>query len=404
MQPKNKSFARLLPPALFREIRERMRREFGLGVVLADARGRLLAGVPACGGAGNGPACRASRRQAVEEALRWGEPSLLAAATGGHVLFAVPLMRNMELLGGLVVADVPLAGAEGVAAGRIRAACRALLEWAVARNLTNAALLQQRREEAERERRRAEAIHSVKSQGYDSIRELYLREEPGLVAAIKGGDRPRAREILNRVLVGIYHLGGNRLELLKSFALELVVMMSRTAVEAGGAPERILGVDYESVTVLGSVRDEEALCHWLTGMLERIMDAIRDQPEQSVAARLARALKFMEAHAADGALDRNAAARAACLSPAHFSHVLRRVTGQPFTEHLNRMRVARACVLLRNPQKGLAAIALECGFRDQSYFTKVFRRITGRPPGRFRRGAAPAPAQGSSGAEKISRG
>ncbi|MFA5206305.1 MAG: AraC family transcriptional regulator [Lentisphaeria bacterium] len=389
-QSDKKGAAAVLPPALWREVRDRFRRRFGFPVVLAGPDGRLLAGTPGCGGTGTAPACCELRRQAVSEALRWGEPSVLAH--GRHWLWAVPVMRNAELLGGLVMTSLPFpAGGEdtgGRQTATVRAACRALLEWAAAQNVTNAALLQARREEAERERRRAEAIHAVKSQGYDSVRELYLREEPGLIAAIKGGDRAGARAILNRVLVGIYHLGGSRLELLKSFALELVVMMSRTAVEAGGKPEQLLGVNFESVTVLGGVRGEEELCHWLTGMLERIMDAIRDQPDRTVEASLARALKFMAAHLGDPNLNRAAAARVACLSPSHFSTVLHRVTGQTFGAHLRRLRVAHACVLLRRPGALLPRTALACGFRDQSHFTKVFRRETGQPPGRFRHRSA----------------
>ena len=73
------------------------------------------------------------------------------------------------------------------------------------------------------EREKAEAIHILKGRLYDGIRDLYLREEPGLLAAIKRGEPPAAREIINRVLVGIYHAARSRPELLKSLALELVV-------------------------------------------------------------------------------------------------------------------------------------------------------------------------------------
>ena len=79
----------------------------------------------------------------------------------------------------------------------------------------------------DRQREKAEAIHALKDRLYDGIRDLYLREEAGLLSAIKRGERPAAREIVNRVLVGIYHTARSRPELLKSLALELVVVMSQ---------------------------------------------------------------------------------------------------------------------------------------------------------------------------------
>jgi len=103
---------------------------------------------------------------------------------------------------------------------------------------------------------------------------------------------------------------------------------------------------------------------------------------------LARALEFMETHLADD-LTREQTARVAGLSPSHFSHLMRAKTGWSFTELLTRLRVDRACQLLVRTDAPLAQIALECGFGDQSYFTRVFRKRTGRTPGDYRHGRPP---------------
>jgi len=51
------------------------------------------------------------------------------------------------------------------------------------------------------------------------------------------------------------------------------------------------------------------------------------------------------------------------------------------------MRIDRAAEMLARTDKSIAAIALECGFRDQSYFTKVFKRYRSTTPRRYRREA-----------------
>lgn len=231
---------------------------------------------------------------------------------------------------------------------------------------------------------RAEAIHEVKGQEYQSIRDLYLREEPALLSAIKRGDKPAAREILNRVLVGIYFFGRERPTLLKSFILELIVTMSRSAVEAGGDPSELLGANYSSFADLARIEGEEELCAWLVGMLERIMDAIKSNREYPSTVLLGAALRYMEDHLAEE-MSRDEVAAVACLSPSHFSRVVKQTFGQSFTDLLARMRIDRARELLARGDKSLIQVCLDCGFSDPSYFTKVFRKYVGKTPGEYRK-------------------
>jgi AraC-like DNA-binding protein len=77
---------------------------------------------------------------------------------------------------------------------------------------------------------------------------------------------------------------------------------------------------------------------------------------------------------------------AACgLSASHFARAFRRSTGLPPHAWLNKARVDRATMLLRQRRQSLAEIALECGFVDQSHFTRVFVRRVGLTPGAWRR-------------------
>jgi len=95
------------------------------------------------------------------------------------------------------------------------------------------------------------------------------------------------------------------------------------------------------------------------------------------------ALEFIEGHFAEE-ISREDAARAAGLSPSHFSHLMRAKTGWSFTELLTRLRIDRASHLLAHTDLGIVQIALECGFGDQSYFTRLFRRRTRQTPGDYR--------------------
>ncbi len=220
-------------------------------------------GSPLAGSRNASPGRLETRVAAIQETLRWGDPCVMMDA-GGSVTWAVPIMYNSQVLGGLVVEGVSMEGrdARGIA-GKVRAGCAELLRLAAEHNLTNLDQLAARRAESNRERERAEAIHLLKEGNYDEIRDLYLREEPMLLAAIKRGERGAARGIVNRVLVGIYQMARNRPNLLKSLALELVVMMSRAAVESGADPTLVLGCFFETATPLAALSREEVVSAWL---------------------------------------------------------------------------------------------------------------------------------------------
>jgi len=358
---------------------------WGLELALVSPAGEIAAGRLQCpDDCADGRPCRSARARAVTGSARWGQPHLLLCP-GGMMLWAVPVMLNARLLGGIVAsAPDPEGAAPPWDTERIRAAADDLLRRAEAANLTNAAHLRLQRQAARRESERAEAIQAAKEGVYHSIREIYLMEEPELIAAVKRGDRPAAREIINRILTGIYFMGRQRPQLLKSFLLELVVVMSRSAVEAGADPAGLLGANYSSFSDLARIEGEEQLTAWLVAMLERTMDAIVTHHRYPIGVLLSEAIRYMGEHLGEG-ISRDDIARRACLSPAHFSRVVKQTFGYSFTDLLARMRVDRARELLHLTEKSLAEISAECGFADQSYFTKVFQKHTGQTPREFRR-------------------
>ena len=397
----NEVFPGLLDAAGFDRLARCHRQATGFALAAVDAGGRFLRGGPGVAVCARGEACRLFRAQAVAEALRWGEPCVLCCGCG-RALWAVPVVNNQRLCGGLLVAGVELRrpSRAGSLDRRILGACDRLLALAIERNLTNAALLGERRQLARREREKAEALHTLKDRLHDDIRSIYLHEEPALLAAIRRGERTEARRIINRVLTAIYAVGQAHTNLLKSLALELVVMMTRAAVQAGGDPAKILGLNYQSLTALAGIADQEALAVWLCDMLEQLIDAIEANTRRPNSVLLSRALEFMETHLADD-LTREQTARVAGLSPSHFSHLMRAKTGWSFTELLTRLRVDRACQLLVRTDAPLAQIALECGFGDQSYFTRVFRKRTGRTPGDYRHSRPPEAPKSQTKASKC---
>jgi AraC-like DNA-binding protein len=73
------------------------------------------------------------------------------------------------------------------------------------------------------------------------------------------------------------------------------------------------------------------------------------------------------------------------LPPGRFVRAFRLATGMPPHRWLRQFRVARAQELLFGSPLSLAQIAYDCGFSDQSHFTRVFATAVGITPGAWRR-------------------
>lgn len=78
-------------------------------------------------------------------------------------------------------------------------------------------------------------------------------------------------------------------------------------------------------------------------------------------------------------------ARTAGYSRAHFSRAFSEAVGQTPAAYLRHRRIRRAMHLLQTSSASIAEIARRCGFRDSSYFSKVFSQEVRMPPTEFRR-------------------
>jgi AraC-like DNA-binding protein len=89
-------------------------------------------------------------------------------------------------------------------------------------------------------------------------------------------------------------------------------------------------------------------------------------------------------------LDVPALARAARLSPAHFSREFRRAFGSTPHQYLLTRRLERAAELLRNTDRPVAEICFDVGLRSLGSFTTSFTRAFARSPAAYRAAHPPA--------------
>lgn len=72
------------------------------------------------------------------------------------------------------------------------------------------------------------------------------------------------------------------------------------------------------------------------------------------------------------------------VSPSYFSTLFKRETGENFTAYVTNLRLNKARELLISTKRNVSDIAIEVGYSDYYYFTKVFRKYYGITPTQYR--------------------
>ncbi len=72
------------------------------------------------------------------------------------------------------------------------------------------------------------------------------------------------------------------------------------------------------------------------------------------------------------------------LSDSAFSRFFMARVGMPLPDYLNEVRIGRACRLLMEVEKPIAAIARTCGYGTLANFNRRFRDLRGVTPSEWR--------------------
>lgn len=94
---------------------------------------------------------------------------------------------------------------------------------------------------------------------------------------------------------------------------------------------------------------------------------------------------FIQEHSSESCTIKKAASLIH-LSDSAFCKFFKRMTGKTFSDYLNDVRIANACILLQQTDKTIAAISFEAGFESLTYFNRVFKRKRGANPNTYRKG------------------
>lgn len=408
----------LIPEDSLKEILGSLQSFTGLPISLTDKSGAVLisfsegsgycsllnrAGIPE-------NTCMSEHARAAEMALHIGEAYIFSCHAGlNHIAF--PLIHRHELLASVLIGpflmDSPdstivsaaaekyplqpsvlldlydeLSGIAVLSPAKVNDLKKLLEHLLLPLMPAERAMLKDRQEKLYQQSKINETIQMYKGEKAAASAALPIELERQLLSKAKTGDIQETKRILNEILGQVLFSEGGALESVRRRAVELTTLLSRVAADSGARSDtmlRLTGLYYERISSADGIED---ICFLLQEILESFMDAMsyrRDSGNMHIRA----AIQFIASNYSRH-ISLADAAEAARLSESYFSSLFRSTVGIPFSEYLNRVRVEESRQLLLSTDYSLAEIAVAVGFPDQSYFCKVFRKVTGLTPGSYR--------------------
>ena len=410
----------LLTREQFRKIESAFLRNFGLPLEITDIEGRDIRSLSSAGchpafcrlvrdskiGAGR---CHQDRLRSLNIAIETGQP-YTSLCHAGIALVCVPIMEGSLPLGGVFFgkciwepfdetlfqdASKRLRGlrfgtpalTEGlqelavVSARRIHEAAEFLYVLLYQMTDLDPQVIQWRRQRSLQQAKISEVIQDSKLFGSE---ETYPYElECQLIAKVKLGDRTGAKEILNLLLGKImFHNPGN-VNMLKARLVELLSVLSRAAAQSGVNINLLLSKNLDYINKVLTLDTQEDLCIWISRALDDFIEIVYSSQDAKKISQLKPAMEYMQ-YNYDQPMTLEDVAKQAHLSVSRLAHLFKEQAGITVIEYLTNIRINQAKQRLLASESNCTQICFEVGYNNQSYFTRIFKQVTGMTPRQFR--------------------
>lgn len=258
------------------------------------------------------------------------------------------------------------------------------LLFIIASNLMNEDkfVLLERKEKLDQQSKISETIYDIKNNG-DTKGAYPYDKEKELLTKVKNGDVIGAKSILNNILGQILFNTGGNIEITKTRTLELCALLSRAAVEGGAVLDKVFGINYNFIGEISKINNVDELSYLILKMLDKFGENVFNLIDSKNPQIIKKSLNYINENYKEN-LTLEVVANFVHLNTSYFSTIFKREVGMSFSDYLNKIRIEASKRLLGTTDISILEVALSAGFEDQSYYSKVFKKIVGITPKKFR--------------------
>ena len=171
---------------------------------------------------------------------------------------------------------------------------------------------------------------------------------------------------------------------MKGVCLQLIDVLYLYLEEIGVSANASSYSKTDTINKITALKSNKEIFDFTVALYENIFN-YSDKCRQSHSAVMAvRAKKIVDEEYMNEAMSLQYLADKLGFSTQHISSMFSQICGMNFSDYLSKVRMEKACELLRNFTLKINDISTKVGYTDPHYFAKVFKRVMHKTPSEFR--------------------
>ena len=208
--------------------------------------------------------------------------------------------------------------------------------------------------------------------------------EAQLIKSVRTGDIAESRTMFQSYFKEVSLFEGGDLPSIRTTMLNVCSVLLRLFVEKTGSDRNAAGLYYANLDAVGEAESLSKLSAIAYDFIGRMAYAFGRSTYSGNSQIIRKAVSYIMEKCTDK-ISLKKIAESLHTSPSYLSMLFKQEMGLTITDYLNQARIERSCELLSKSTLSLLEISLQSGFEDQSYFSKVFKRINGITPKEYRK-------------------
>lgn len=210
-------------------------------------------------------------------------------------------------------------------------------------------------------------------ESFTLIDERY-RVQNEIMHYVSMGDSESAKKMFARTLFDFsYRVPGDPLRAIKNQYLTFNTVLRLAVEKEGVTPLALHQLSDNMAILIEGAQNVYTLLDMGERLIEEYCLLVNRHKTRGLSRNIHNARRYIENHL-DEKMELREIAASAGVSPSHLSRQFKKETGHTITAYIQIRRMEKAKKLLSQNQLSITEVALQCGFDQLNYFSKVFRQ------------------------------